>query len=76
MSESVNITVRIPRKLKEELRKYRIKISEVVRRALEKEVERRKMEELRRIARELGDFLSRMSEEEIVKSIKEFRRSR
>jgi len=76
MSESVNITVRIPRKLKEELRKYGIKISEVVRRALEKEVERRKMEELRRIAGELGDFLSRMSEEEIVKSIKEFRRSR
>jgi len=76
MSESVNITVRIPRKLKEELRKYGIKISEVVRRALEEEVERRKMEELRRIAGELGDFLSRMSEEEIVKSIKEFRRSR
>ena len=76
MSESVNITVRIPRKLKEELRKYGIKVSAVVKRALEEEVEKRKVEELRKMAGELGELFSRMSEEEIVKSIRESRRSR
>ena len=74
--DSVNITVRIPRRLKEELKKYGIKVSEVVRRALEEEVEKKKIEELRNIAEELGNFFSKIREEEIVSSIKEARRSR
>lgn len=69
---SVNISVRIPRRLKEELSKYGVKVSEVVRRALEEEVERR-IETARRAAEELGDLFSKVSEEEIVRSIKEDR---
>ena len=58
------------------MRKYGIKVSAVVKRALEEEVEKRKVEELRKMAGELGELFSRMSEEEIVKSIRESRRSR
>jgi len=39
--DSVAISVRIPRKVKEELTKYGIKVSEIVRKALKEEIERR-----------------------------------
>ncbi len=73
---SVTITVRIPRKLKQELSKYGIKVSSVVRRALEEEVRRRKIIELRRAARELGELFSKIPEEEIVRSIRKMRELR
>ena len=45
---SVLITARIPKELKEELKKYGINISQVVRKALEEAVYKKKLEELRR----------------------------
>lgn len=74
--DNVNITVRISKRLKEELKKYGIRVSEVVRRALEEEVEKRRVEELENAAEKLGEFFSKIGEEEVVKSIKEARRSR
>ncbi|MGC8832161.1 MAG: type II toxin-antitoxin system CcdA family antitoxin, partial [Thermoproteota archaeon] len=59
---SVTITVRIPRQLKEEVKKYGIELSSVVKRALEEEVKRRRVEEARAAARRLGELFSRMSE--------------
>ena len=61
---SAVVSVRIPEELKETLKKYGVKVSEAARRALEDEVERRRMEEairnynalelLREYARETG----------------------
>lgn len=70
------ITVRVPRKIKEELAKYRVNLSEVLRRALEEEIRRRRREELRAIAAQLGEFFAKMPDEEIVKSVREARESR
>jgi len=70
---SVTITVRIPKELKEELSRYGIKVSSVVRKALEEEVRRRKLIELRRAAGELGELFSKIPEREIVRSIREMR---
>ena len=67
------ISVRIPTGLKDDLKRYGIKISEVTRKALEEEVRRREREELQRIAEELGEFLEKIPRERIVEGIREDR---
>lgn len=76
MKKDVTITIRVPKKIKEELAKYGVKMSEVVRRALEEEIKRRKLEDLKKSAKELGELLAKIPDEEIVKSIKEARERR
>jgi len=73
---SAVVSVRIPEELKETLKKYGVKASEVARQALEEEVERRRMEEAKRAAGELADFLEDIPDEEIVRSIREDREKR
>ncbi len=71
--ETAIITVRVPKKLKEELKKHGIKVSVVVKRALEEELRRRRLEELKRVASELGRFFAEVSDEEIVEDIRKMR---
>ena len=52
--KDATITVRVPRKLKEELARYGVNVSKVIRRSLEEEVRKRKREELKAIAAEPG----------------------
>jgi len=73
---SVTISVRIPRELKEKIDRYGVRVSEVVRRALEEEVKRKEFEEAVRAAEELGELFSRIPDEEIVRIIREGRRTR
>ncbi|MGC8912097.1 MAG: hypothetical protein ACP5K8_08475 [Nitrososphaeria archaeon] len=72
----VIISVRVPRELKEELRRHGVKVSEVIRRALVEELRRRKMEKLKESAAQLGNFFAKMSDEEIVESVKRARMER
>ena len=73
---SVTISVRIPKELKEKIDKHRIKVSDVVRKALEDEVKRRELEEAAEAAEELSKLFSNIPEQKIVRLIKEYRRSR
>jgi post-segregation antitoxin (ccd killing protein) len=73
---SITISVRIPRRLREEARRYGINISEVTRRALEEEVRRRKLEEAAAAARHVGELLSRISVKGMVEWLREARRER
>ncbi len=70
---SATITVRIPKKLKEELRRHGVNISAVVRKALEEELEKIREAELRKAARRLGDLFEEIGEENILTSIREDR---
>lgn len=62
--------------MKEDLSRYRVEISEVVRKALEDEIRKKKLEERRRMAKELGEFFAKIPEEDIVESIRDDRRER
>jgi len=73
---SVTISVRIPRELKEKIDRYGVRVSEVVRRALEEEVRRKEFVEAVRAAEELGELFSRIPDEEIVRIVREGRRTR
>ena len=56
--------------------KPRVRISEVLRRALEEEVRRRKLEELEEKLGEVGEALDRIDIDRVVKSIREDREGR
>ena len=76
MKKDVTVVVRVSREVKEDIRRYGIEVSKVVRKALEEEIKRRKLEELKNAAGRLGDLLAKISDEEIVKSIRETRKLR
>jgi len=70
---SATISVRVPKELKEDLTRYGVEVSEVTRRALQEEVERRRREELGELARDLGEFFEKIPSGRIVEGIREDR---
>ena len=76
MKKDAMIIVRVPKKIKEDIRRYGIETSKVVRKALDEEIKKRKLEELRNVTDRLGELLSHIPDEKIVKSIRESRESR
>jgi Arc/MetJ-type ribon-helix-helix transcriptional regulator len=73
---SVTVSVRIPKKLRDEAKRYGINISEVARRALEEEIKKRQLEEAAVAARRLGEIFSKISPGEMVEWLREARRER
>ncbi len=76
MSRFVTVSTKVRKELKEEAERLGIKISEVLRRALEEEVQRRKLRELEGRLEEMSDVLDRIQVDRITKSIREDRESR
>ena len=72
----VTVSIRIPRRLKEQLDKYGIKLAPIVRRALEEEVRMRMLEEIRERASELSKRVLHIPDEEIARLIREDREGR
>ncbi len=70
---SDTITVRVPRELKEAVRRYRIRVGDVVRRALEEEVRRRREQEVEEALDKLGEALSKVPHTEMVRTVREDR---
>jgi len=73
---SVTITAKIPKELKEKIRRLNINASRVIREALEAEVRRREEEQLKALAREVSRILNKIPKEEIVRAIREARDER
>ena len=73
---SVTITAKIPKELKEKIRRLNINASRVIREALEAEVRRREEERLKALAREVSRILNKIPKEEIVRTIREARGER
>ncbi len=71
MSEVV--TVRVEKRLKDRLRKYKINVSEKVRQLLEEEVQRHERDELAKAVAEMKTLLNKIPDEEITRSIRESR---
>ena len=70
---STIITAKVPKKLRDEAKKYGINISKLIREALEREIRRRKIEETMRLQKELKNTFERIRQEEIVEIIRETR---
>jgi post-segregation antitoxin (ccd killing protein) len=74
--ETDTVTVRIPKALKDELRRRGIVISELVRKALEEELNRRQRAELEESAARLGELFSDIGVDAVTRSIREQRAQR
>jgi antitoxin CcdA len=72
----VTVSAKIDEELRRRLRELSIKPSEVIRRALEEEVERRMLEELYRKVEAASQIVSRVGIGEWVKAIRESREER
>ena len=72
--KQVTVSAKIPKKLKDELERKGIKMSEAIRRGLEKELKDAKLRELETMLRKI-DF-TKVSDEQIVRDIRETREER
>ena len=73
MGKYVTVSAKVPIELKERLRELNVNVSQLVRKAIEEEVERREREALRTLAGEVGQLLRKVPPTEIVKVIREAR---
>ena len=73
MADYVTVSAKIPRRLKELLDLYGVKVGPVVRRALEEEVRRRALLKIEERAKVLSRKLRHISDEEVAGLIREDR---
>ncbi len=73
---SATISAKIPRKLKEKLRKLNVNVSQLVREALEREVKRKEEEQMRALAGEVSLLLRKIPSDELVRLVRETREKR
>ncbi len=76
MVESVTVSTKIPKQLKEKMLRFKIKPSKIMRKALEDEVKKKEVEELKQEIERMKPILEKVSIEDIVSSIREDRDSR
>ncbi len=74
MSEIV--TVRVDKTLKRKIKKYGISVSKITRDALEEEIKKHERQELANAVREMKTLLAQITDEEIVKALRESRDQR
>ena len=73
IQQCVTVSTKIPKQLKEKIKRFKIKPSKILRKALEDEVKKREIEELKEEIDRLKPILEKVSMEDIVKSIREER---
>ncbi len=73
---STVISIRVPDETKRDIDRYNIEVSSVARKAIEEEIRRKKLEEAAEAAEELGEYFSKIPEEQVLQWIKEDRRTR
>ena len=76
MTEYVTVSAKIPKELRRKLAELGIKPSEVIRRALEAEVEKRTMKLLREKVEKAAGIISRIGVENWVRAVRESRDER
>lgn len=76
MEQSVTVSTKIPKQLKEKIQRFKIKPSKIVRKALEDEVKKREIEELKKEIEQLKPILDKISMEDVVRGIREDRDNR
>jgi antitoxin CcdA len=69
----VTVSAKVRRELYEKLRRYGVRVSEVIRRALEEEVEKREEEEARNALRHAQMILRKIPSDELVVAVRSTR---
>ncbi len=70
---SVLITVRIPKELRDEAKKYGINVSKVLREALLREIAKRKLEKITKLQKDARKIISKIGKEKLITTVREIR---
>ena len=73
MGRYVTVSIKVRREVKERLESCGVKVSDVLRRAIEEELRRVELSEVEGRVRGLKDVLTKFNTEFVVRSIREFR---
>lgn len=76
MGKMVVISAKVPKEIKEELKKRNVNISKVVREALKKEMKKRRVEELKHRYSEIKPILDKISAKEVTQLLRKDREQR
>jgi antitoxin CcdA len=76
VQQCVTVSTKIPKQLKEKIKKFKIKPAKILRKALEDEVRKREVEELKEELERLKPVLEKLSMDDVVKSIRDDRDNR
>ena len=76
MGKYVTVSVKIPVELKEELERYGIKPSALLKKAIEQELKKREIQRIKEEIKKIKPILDRLPIEEMVKLIREDRERR
>lgn len=76
MSKMVVVSAKVPKEVKEELKKQNVNISKLVREALENEIKKRRVEALKRRYSEIKPILDKISAQEVTQLIRKDREQR
>ncbi|MFB6099863.1 MAG: hypothetical protein ABEK16_01190 [Candidatus Nanohalobium sp.] len=68
------VSARVPEELKRQVSEEDISLSEVIRKALEEELKKRRREKIQKDAEKLSDKLQEVDSDEVVESIREDRK--
>jgi post-segregation antitoxin (ccd killing protein) len=70
------VTIRVDKTLKKKIKKYKIPVSKITREALEEEIKKHEKQQLTNAINEMKTLLSKIPDEEIIKTIRESRDQR
>jgi len=76
MGKLVTVSAKIPEELKQKMEELSIRPSEIIRKAIEEEVDLREVEKIKEMLEEAEPILAKLSVERAVRSIREDRGSR
>ena len=76
MAKHVTVTARITPEIKQEIEKYDIQTSEVIRKALEEEIKQKKIEEIKTKLESISEELDKINQAETGQLIREERENR
>ena len=76
MGKLVTVSAKVPEELKQKMEELSIRPSEIIRKAIEEEVDLREVEKIKEMLEEAEPILAKLSVERAVRSIREDRGSR
>lgn len=76
MGKYVTVSVKVSEELKEKMKKYGIKPSEVLKRAIEESIKKEEIKRLKKEVDSIKQILDKIPEEDIIRSIREDRENR
>lgn len=76
MGRYVTVSAKVPYELREKAHRLKINLNQLIREALEEEVKRRELALLEDMAEKSSKILSKISEDELIKTIREHREAR